>query len=134
MHLSGVILLLTCVMPPAWALDAYGAAPAGDPSADIPPFAIAAAVLSCCVGFHVLVQIPSGLLATRLVLGRGGLTTYAASLAIAGALTAAALPVALRMENVGEVMRVWTDFMLRGSLGLAGYVGMARRSRETTRT
>lgn len=129
MHLSGVILLLTYAMPPAWALDAYGAAPVGDPSADIPPFVIVAALLSHCVGFHMLVQIPSGLLGTRLALSRGGLTTYAASLAIAGALTASALPVALRMESLGDLMGLWADFMIRGSLGLAGYVWMARRSR-----
>lgn len=134
MHLSGVILLFTYVISPAWALDAYGAAPASDPSADIPPFVIFAMLLVCCVGFHVFVQIPSGLLGTRLGLNHGGLITYASALAIAGVLTASALLGALRMEDVGELMQLWADFMVRGSLGLAGYVWIARRSRETTTT
>ncbi|GAB2457981.1 hypothetical protein [Streptomyces incanus] len=134
MHLSGAILLFTYVIPPAWALDAYGAAPAGDPSADIPPFVIFAELLVHCVGFHVLVQIPSGLLGTRLGLDHGGLITYASALAIAGVLTAAALLMAPRMGDVGELMQVWADFMVRGSLGLAGYAWATRRSREITKT
>ncbi|MFB7329997.1 MULTISPECIES: hypothetical protein [unclassified Streptomyces] len=127
-------MLLTYVIPPAWALDAYGAAPASDPSADIPPFVIFAGMLAYCVGFHALVQIPSGLLGTRLGLSHGGLITYASTLAIAGILTASALLVALRMEDAGELTQLWADFMVRGSLGLAGYVWIARRSREITTT
>ncbi|WP_457458937.1 hypothetical protein [Streptomyces sp. TE5632] len=134
MHLSGAILLFTYVIPPAGALDAYGAAPADDPSADIPPIVFFAGLLVHCVGFHLLVHIPSGLLGTRLGLNHGGLITYASTLAIAGVLTASVLPVALRMEDVGELMQLWADFMVRGSLGLAGYVWIIRRSREITRT
>ncbi|MER6067089.1 hypothetical protein ABT167_39415 [Streptomyces sp. NPDC001792] len=127
-------MLFTYVIPPAWVLDAYGTAPADDPSADIPPLVIFAVMLVHCVGFHVLVQIPSGLLGTRLGRNHGGLITYASALAIAGVLTASALLVALRMEDAGELMQLWADFMVRGSLGLAGYVWIARRSRETTTT
>ncbi|MDX5565477.1 hypothetical protein PYK79_22290 [Streptomyces sp. ID05-04B] len=39
MHLSGAMLLLTFLVPPAWALDAYAAAPVDNPSADGVPFA-----------------------------------------------------------------------------------------------
>lgn len=125
-------MLLTYVIPPAWALDAYGAAPPADPSADIPPFVVVAGLLVHCVGFHVLVQIPSGLLGTRLGLGHGGPITYVSALAIAGVLTASALLVASRMADAGELTQWWADFMVRGSLGLAGYVWMVRRSRVTT--
>ncbi|MER5598315.1 hypothetical protein [Streptomyces sp. NPDC002265] len=134
MHLSGVILLFTYVIPPARALDAYGAAPADDPSADIPPFVIFAVLLVYCVGFHLIVQIPSGLLGARLGRNHGGLIAYASALAFAGVFTASASLVVLRMEDSGEFMQLWVDFMVRGSLGLAGYVWIARRSRETTST
>jgi hypothetical protein len=134
MHLSGAVLLFTYVVPPAWALDAYGAAPAGDPSADVPPFVILAVMLFHCVGFHVLVQIPSGLVGTRLGLHHGGMITYASALATAGVLTALALPVTLGVEDAGELMQLWADSMVRGSLGLAGYVWMTRRSRENSKT
>ncbi|MEU9339458.1 hypothetical protein AB0D49_41015 [Streptomyces sp. NPDC048290] len=133
MHLSGAILLLTYLIPPVWALDAYGAAPAGDPSADA-PFAVVAWVLFYCVGFHVLVQVPSGLVGTRLGRNRGGLITYAAALAVAGVLTASVLLVALRVEDAGVFMQLWADAMVRGSLGLAGYVWTTGRSRGTTMT
>ncbi|MFI8194462.1 hypothetical protein ACIF8T_38060 [Streptomyces sp. NPDC085946] len=133
MHLSGAILLFTYVIPPAWALDAYGAAPAGNPSADVPPFAIVAVMLFHCVGFHVLVQIPSGLLGTRLGSHHGGMIVYASLLAIAGVLTALALLIVLRVEDVGEVMQLWADFMMRGALGLAGYLWMTQRTRRADR-
>jgi hypothetical protein len=133
MHLSGAILLFTYVIPPSWALDAYGTAPAGDPSADVPPFVFAAGVLACCLAFHVLVHIPSGLLGTRLAHHHGAPTAYASALAIAGVLTASALLLALRGEGAGELAHAWADFMARGSLGLAGYVWAARRSRRSTK-
>ncbi|MEV6837277.1 hypothetical protein AB0N17_22700 [Streptomyces sp. NPDC051133] len=123
MHLSGVILLCSFLIPPAWALDAYGAAPASDPSADVPPFAIFAAMLLACVGFHVLVQIPSGLLGSWLGRKHSGLISYALALVAAGVLTALALRMAL---HVGDVS-VWADFMVRGSVGLAGYTWVSQR-------
>jgi hypothetical protein len=89
MHLSGAILLFTYVIPPSWALDAYGAAPAGDPSADVPPFVFVAGVLARCLAFHVLVHLPSGLLGTRLAHHHGAPTTCASALAIAGVLSPA---------------------------------------------
>ncbi|MEU9575320.1 hypothetical protein AB0D62_36845 [Streptomyces massasporeus] len=84
MQVNGAILLFTYVIPPAWALGAYGAAPADDPSADVPPFVIGAMMLLNCMGFHVLVQIPSGLLGTRLVRHHCSLITYASVMAVAG--------------------------------------------------
>ncbi|MET7719654.1 hypothetical protein [Streptomyces mirabilis] len=122
MHVSGVILLFTFLIPPAWALDAYGAAPADDPTADVPPFMILAALLFACVGFHLVVQIPSGLLGTWLGRNRGGLVTYAIALVIAGTLTALVLGAVLHLESARAFMGLWADFMLRGSLGLVGYV------------
>lgn len=123
MHLSGVILLCSFLIPPAWALDAYGAAPMSEPSADMPPFVIIASMLFACVGFHVLVQIPSGLLGTWLGRNHSGLISYASALVVAGVLTALALRVALHIEDVS----LWADFMVRGSVGLAGYAWVSRR-------
>ncbi|MEU4093159.1 hypothetical protein [Streptomyces sp. NPDC026673] len=131
MHLSGVILLLTYVIPPAWALDAYGAAPSSDPSADTPPFAIFAVMLFHCVVIHTLVQIPSGVLGTRFGRNRGPSVVYASALAMAGILTALVLWLTLQAENVGEFMQLWADFMARVSLGLAGYVWVTKGSRKT---
>ncbi|GAX49856.1 hypothetical protein [Streptomyces olivochromogenes] len=123
MHLSGVILLCSFLIPPAWALDAYGAAPVSDPSADVPPFAILASMLFACVAFHVLVQIPSGLLGTWLGRNHSGLIGYASALVVAGVLTALVLRVALHSEDVS----LWADLMARGSVGLAGYAWVSRR-------
>ncbi|MEU8680071.1 hypothetical protein [Streptomyces sp. NPDC048611] len=122
MHLSGALLALTFLVPPAWALDTYGAAPADDPSADVPPFMILFAALFSCVTFHVLVQIPSGLLGSRLGRNRGALATYAFTLAVAGTLTLAFLWSVERVNNTAELLSLWRDFMARGSLALAGYV------------
>ncbi|CAM5317393.1 hypothetical protein [Streptomyces griseomycini] len=129
-HLSGAVLLFTYVVPPAWSLDVYGAAPAGDPSADTPPFVIWAVLLLHCAGFHLLVQIPSGLLGTRLGRGRGGLVAYASALAIAGLLTALASWAVLRPEDAGGFVPWWADFMARGALGLAGYGWVTRGPRK----
>ncbi|MFD8914325.1 hypothetical protein [Streptomyces sp. NPDC059575] len=128
MHPSGAILLFSYVIPPAWALDVYGAAPADDPSADVPPFVIFAVMLLHCVAFHVLVQIPSGLLGTRLGRDQGRHVPYFSAIAVAAVLTALILLVALRGEqDVTGLMRLWADFMVRGSLGLAGYVWLTRQ-------
>jgi hypothetical protein len=129
MHVSGALLLLTFLVPPAWALDAYGAAPAGDPSADLPPFMIVAAVLLGCVSFHVAVQIPSGLLGTWLGRNRPAGVSYALVLAVAGALTAVLLWGVLEAGSAGEFLPLWGDFMARGSLAMAAYVWLSRRLR-----
>ncbi|WP_343245738.1 hypothetical protein [Streptomyces sp. SID4985] len=89
---------------------------------------IFAVLLSHCVAFHVLVQIPSGLLGTRLGRDRGRHVPYLSALAVAAVLTASVLLVALRGEqDTAGLMRLWADFMVRGSLGLAGYVWLARQ-------
>ncbi|MEU4151151.1 hypothetical protein [Streptomyces sp. NPDC026659] len=128
MHLSGAILLFSYVIPPAWALDVYGTAPADDPSADVTPFVIFAVLLLHCVAFHVLVQIPSGLLGTRLGRDQGRRVPYFSAIAVASVLTVLILLVALRGEqDVTGLMRLCVDFMVRGSLGLAGYVWLTRQ-------
>jgi hypothetical protein len=83
---------------------------------------ILAALLFACVGFHVVVQIPSGLLGTWLGRNRGGLVTYAIALVIAGTLTALVLGAVLHVKSARAFMGLWADFMVRGSLGLVGYV------------
>ncbi|CAL9522545.1 hypothetical protein SUDANB176_03881 [Streptomyces sp. enrichment culture] len=89
-----------------------------------------AVLLLHCAGFHLLVQIPSGLLGTRLGRGRGGLVAHASAPAVAGLLTASALRTILRPEDAGEFLSSWTDFMARGSLGLAGCVWATRTPRK----
>lgn len=126
-HLSGALLLLTFLVPPAWALDAYGAAPVDDPSADVPPFVIVAAVVFGCVIFHVSVQIPSGLLGTWLGRNRTAGVTYALVLAVAGVLTAVLLWGVLEAGSAAQILPLWTDFMARGSLAMAAYVWLSRR-------
>ncbi|MFF4796483.1 hypothetical protein ACFY2M_44315 [Streptomyces sp. NPDC001276] len=60
--------------------------------------------------------------------------TYASALAVAGVLTALVLLPGLRVEDVGGSLHLWTDYMIRGLLGLAGYVWITRRSRENSKT
>jgi drug/metabolite transporter (DMT)-like permease len=57
MHLSGALLLLTFLVPPGWALDAYGAAPAGDPSADAPFVIILAVVFGSILAFTAYIYL-----------------------------------------------------------------------------
>ncbi|GGS07859.1 hypothetical protein GCM10010269_53650 [Streptomyces humidus] len=129
MHLSGALLLLTFLVPPVWVLDAYGAAPANDPSADVPPFMLLVAVVFGCVSFHVAVQIPSGLLGTWLGRNRTASITYALVLAVAGVLTAVLLWGVLGARLVAQNLLLWADFMARGSLAMAAYVWLSRRLR-----
>ncbi|MGK5449016.1 hypothetical protein [Streptomyces radiopugnans] len=131
MHLSGALLLLTFVLvPPNWVLDAYGAAPAHNPSADTPPLVIILAMVFNCVGFHVLVQIPSGLLGTWLGRNRTAGVGYALALAVAGVLTLLLLLGLLGTGRDAGVLPLWADLMARGSLGLASYVWLSRRLRN----
>ncbi|MFG2307876.1 hypothetical protein ACGFS9_04175 [Streptomyces sp. NPDC048566] len=60
--------------------------------------------------------------------------TDAAAPAVAGVLTASVPPAVPRPAEVGELVRLRADFMVRGSLGPAGYVWVARRSRGTATT
>ncbi|WP_234388259.1 MULTISPECIES: hypothetical protein [Streptomyces] len=127
MHLSGAVLLLTFLVPPAWALDAYGTARAHDSSADVPPFMIFLTIALSCVGYHVAVQIPAGLLGTRLGRNRGAGTAYACVLAVTVALTSALTWAVLRTDDPALLLSVWADFMARGSLAMAAYVWLSRR-------
>ncbi|MEV0691625.1 hypothetical protein [Streptomyces sp. NPDC050388] len=129
MHLSGVLLSLTFLVPPAWALDAYGAAPAHDLSADVPPFVIFLAVVFSCLSFHVVVQIPSGLLGTWLGRDRTAGVCYVCVLAVAGVLTIVLVRGVLEVDGVAQLLSSWADFMARGSLALAAYVWLSRRLR-----
>ena len=126
MHLSGALLLLTLLVPPAWALDAYGVAPADNPSADVPPFLILLAALIGFMGFHVVVQIPSGLLGTCLGRKRRFLVSYAFVMAVAGGLTVVFLWGVLGVGRAAEFWPLWADCMARGSVALAGYVWLSR--------
>jgi hypothetical protein len=128
MHLSGALLLLTFLVPPGWALDAYGAAPASDPSADA-PFVIILAVVFGCVSFHVAVQIPSGLLGTWLGRNRTEGVSYVFVLAVAAVLTTVLLWGALGVGSTAQLLPLWADFMARGSLAMAAYVWLSRRLR-----
>ncbi|MFD0308364.1 hypothetical protein [Streptomyces sp. NPDC127119] len=127
MHLSGALLLLTFVVPPTWALDAYGAAPASDPSADVPPFMIHLAVLLSCVGFHVTVQIPAGLLGTWLGRHRTAAVGYALVLATTAVLMTALLWAAWGTSPTTQLLWLWADFMARASLAMGAYVWLSRR-------
>ncbi|MFB7116260.1 hypothetical protein [Streptomyces sp. NPDC056190] len=129
MHLSGVLLSLTFLVPPAWALDAYGAAPAHDLSADVPPFMIFLALMYSCLSFHMVVQIPSGLLGTWLGRNRSAGVCYVCVLTVAGVLTIVLMRGVLEAGSVAQTLPLWADFMARGSLALAAYVWLSRRLR-----
>lgn len=129
MHLSGALLLLTFLVPPVWVLDAYGAAPANDPSADVPPFMIFLAVVFGCVSFHMVVQIPSGLLGTWLGRNRTASVSYVLVLVVASVLTTVLLWGALGAGSAAQILPLWADFMARGSLAMAAYVWLSRHLR-----
>ncbi|WP_329411993.1 hypothetical protein OG802_18820 [Streptomyces sp. NBC_00704] len=129
MHLSGALLLLTSLVPPIWLLDAYGAAPADDPSADVPPFVLIAVAVFGYVSFHVAVQIPSGLLGSWLGRNRTAGVTYGLVLAVAGVLTTALVWGLLGARGTAQILPLWADFMARGSLAMAAYVWLSRRLR-----
>ncbi|MFE9607408.1 hypothetical protein [Streptomyces sp. NPDC006012] len=133
MHVSGALLLLTFLVPPAWALNAYGAAPASDPSADVPPFMIFLAVVFGCVSFHAAVQIPAGLLGTWLGRNRTAGVSYLLVLAVAAVLTTVLLRGVLEAGSTDRILPLWADFMARGSLAMAAYVWLSRRLRSRPR-
>ncbi|GAB7110265.1 hypothetical protein JCM4814A_85800 [Streptomyces phaeofaciens JCM 4814] len=124
MHLSGAILLLTFLVPPFWMLDAGYTTPPGDPTADA-PFLLLLAVPSACVVFHVLVQIPAGLLGTWLGGSRTTPVRYGSAVAVAGALSLL-LFWSVGGNAWGSIVPAWADAMARGSLGLAGYMWVVR--------
>ncbi|MFC8371015.1 hypothetical protein [Streptomyces sp. CB02400] len=124
MHLSGAVLLLTFLVPPYWMAAAAHATPPGDPGADA-PFLLLVTVPSVCVVFHVAVQIPAGLLGAWLGRRRTTLTRYGSAVAVAGVLSLLLLRAA--GWNAGQdVVPVWADAMVRGALGLAGYMWVVR--------
>ncbi|MGA5560478.1 hypothetical protein ACPCUV_04745 [Streptomyces platensis] len=124
MHLSGALLVLTLLVPPGWALDAYGAAPADDPTADVPPVMILLGALFGCAAFHVVVQIPAGLLGSWLGRRGGALVRYAVAVAVAGALALVFLRGVVGVADVAELTSLWLDCTARGALALAGYIGL----------
>jgi hypothetical protein len=111
-------------VPPGWVLDAYGAAPPGDPPADVPPVMILLGALFGCVTFHVVVQIPSGLLGSWLGTRGGVLVGYPVAVAVAGALTLVFLWGVVEVADAAELASLWLDYMARGAVGLAGYIGL----------
>ncbi|MFC5241448.1 hypothetical protein [Streptomyces atrovirens] len=124
MHLSGAVLLFTFLVPPYWMAAAAYATPPGDPGADA-PFLLLITVPSACAGFHVAVQIPAGLLGAWLGRRRTTAVQYGSAVAVAGVLSLLLLRAA--GWNVGQdVVPVWADAMVRGALGLAGYMWVVR--------
>lgn len=134
MHLSGALLLLTFLMPLTWIPDApdapntpYASSPGG-PTTEAPGLALALLmVVFACMGFHVLVQIPSGLLGTWIARDHTARVGYALALVSAGVLTAALLCGVTGDEQDAEILPLWTEFMARVSLPLASYVWLSRR-------
>ncbi|MDX3849533.1 hypothetical protein [Streptomyces sp. AK02-01A] len=124
MHLSGAVLLLTFLVPPSWMLDAVDATPPGNPTADAPFFLLFAVPLTC-VSFHVMVQIPAGLLGTWLGRSRTTPLKYGSAVVVAGALSWLLLW-SLERNAWDGIVPVWADAMVRGSLGLAAYMWVMR--------
>lgn len=124
MHLSGAVLLLTFLVPPLWMLDSGYATPPGDPTADA-PFVLLLTVPLACASFHVMVQIPAGLLGTWLGRGRTTLVRYGSAVIVASALSLL-LFWSLGWNAGGSVLPAWADATVRGSMGLAGYMWVMR--------
>ncbi|MCX4594959.1 hypothetical protein OG819_36335 [Streptomyces sp. NBC_01549] len=124
MHLSGAILLLTFLVPPLWMLDAAYATPPGDPTADT-PFVLLFTVPLACASFHVLVQIPAGFLGDWLGRSRTTLVRYGSAVAVASALSLL-LFWGLGWNSWGSILPAWAVAMVRGSLGLVGYMWVMR--------
>ncbi|WP_320773583.1 hypothetical protein [Streptomyces sp. CRN 30] len=124
MHVSGVILLLTFLVPPLWMLNAGYTAPPGDPTADA-PFALLLAVPLACVSLHVMVQIPAGLLGTWLCRSRTTPAKYASAVVVASALSPLVLW-GLGWTASSHILPAWADATARGSVGLAGYMWVVR--------
>ncbi|MEV6425560.1 hypothetical protein [Streptomyces sp. NPDC051662] len=124
MHLSGAILLLTFLVPPSWMLNPGYATSSGDPAADS-PFILLFTVPLVCAGFHVMVQIPAGLLGGWLGRSRTTLVKYGSAVMVASALSLLLLW-SLGWNAWGSIMPAWADAMARGSLGLAGYMWVMR--------
>lgn len=124
MHLSGAIFLLTFLVPPLWMLDAAYATPPGDPTADT-PFVLLFTVPLAYASFHVLVQIPAGFLGAWLGRSRTTLVRYGSAVAVASALSLL-LFWGLGWNSWGSILPAWADAMVRGSLGLVGYMWVMR--------
>ncbi|MGW7293106.1 hypothetical protein ACWGIB_12075 [Streptomyces xiamenensis] len=111
MHVSGFVLLLSFLLPPAWAVDAY-AVP------DVVPALVIGAVLFGLTVCHVAVQLPAALLGTLRHRGAPA-RAYGTALAAAGVL------VALMVWMLGGTWGDWLDLMVRLALSLACYVALA---------
>ena len=124
MHLSGAMLLLTFLVPPSWMLEAAYSVPPGDPTADA-PFILLIVVPLACASFHVAVQIPAGLIGVWLGRRRTAPVKYRYAVAVAGALSLL-LFWSLGWSAWGSIWTAWADAMVRGSIGLAGYMWVMR--------
>lgn len=109
MHLSGLVLLCSFLVPPLWLVDmAYGTSPT-DWTAD-DPVILLVGVPSLALALHVAVQIPAGLLSAWLRRGTWG--RYGVSVAVAATLT-----LLLSRGDTG----MWLDTLARTALGLGAY-------------
>ncbi|PZH20065.1 hypothetical protein C1I97_01945 [Streptomyces sp. NTH33] len=73
----------------------------------------------------MMVQIPAGLLGAWLGRSRTTLVKYGSAVVVASALTLLLLW-SLAGNAWGGIVPVWADAMVRGSLGLAGYMWVMR--------
>ncbi|MFC7840500.1 hypothetical protein [Streptomyces sp. NPDC057382] len=124
MHLSGIVLLLTFLVPPLWMVDAGYAVSDSDPTGDA-PFALLLAVPLACLGFHVLVQIPAGLAGAWWGGSRTAFVQYACAVLVAGALGLVVF-LSLGWGPWSRLWPAWADAMVRGALGLAVYTWAVR--------
>jgi hypothetical protein len=105
-------------------LDAGYATTPSDATADA-PYALLLAVPLACAGFHVMVQIPAGLLGAWL--GRSRTTVVKYGIAVIGASALSLLLFwSLGWKAWGSILPAWADAMVRGSIGLAGYMWVMR--------
>ncbi|MEU6008354.1 hypothetical protein [Streptomyces sp. NPDC047453] len=125
-HLSGLLLLCTFLVPPAWLLDAAYATPPGDATADA-PFALLFAAPLFCVALHLLVQIPAGLLGVRAGDGRSSWVRYGCAL-LAAVPTSLLLCLVLVGESPAHALPAWGDAVVRVAIGLLGHVWVVRAS------
>ncbi|MBV2355961.1 hypothetical protein KUM39_16525 [Streptomyces sp. J2-1] len=128
MHVSGAVLLAGFLVPPVWLTDTAYATPPGAPTTDA-PYVLLFAVPVLCLALHVLVQIPAGLLATRLGRGRAPWARYAVGAGCAGALALLLVGVLTRPGDLAAGVSVWADAAVRTGLGTAAYLWVTRGSR-----
>ncbi|MEV0692594.1 hypothetical protein [Streptomyces sp. NPDC050388] len=126
MRLSGLLLLCTFLVPPAWLLDAAYATAPEDATADA-PFTLLFAVPLFCVALHLLAQIPAGLAGARPGRNRSSRVRYGYALLV---VVPASLLFCLVLfgDSPGGVLPAWGDAVARLAIGLLGHMWIVRSS------